>query len=264
MTFRRFRILILLGLLAAAGSLTFLEQWMARAWRAPLEVEIYPINGDGSDKADAMIAALEPGDFDEINAFLEREIARYGAHLSPVIHVSVQSALHEAPPAPPRAVSPLQAIFWSLKLRWWVYRQSDSLMPQLGTVKLFLLYHTSQDGVALEHSLGLQKGLIGVIHVFADAGQQRQNAIVIAHELLHTLGASDKYEANGRPVYPDGYASPDLPASILRREAEIMAGRYLNAAGVPVMPAGLEQCVIGPATAREINLDQAFRNRYGS
>jgi hypothetical protein len=145
-----------------------------------------------------------------------------------------------------------------------VYRQSGQWLPQLGKVKLFLLYHTARDGVALEHSLGLQKGLIGVIHVFADAKQQRQNAIVIAHELLHTLGASDKYAGGGRPVYPDGYADPQLPQSVPRREAEIMAGRYVNAAGGVVMPASLEQCVIGPATAREINLDAAFQRRYGS
>lgn len=264
MTFRRVRILILLGVLAAAGSLTLLEQWMARGWRVPLAVQVIPINGDGAAKTDAMIAALTPRDFDEINAFLERETARYGAAVSPAINLSLKPALHAHPPAPPRGGSALETIAWSLKLRGWVYRQSDSLLPQLGTVKLFLIYHTAQDGVALEHSLGLQKGLIGVIHVFADARQQRQNAIVIAHELLHTLGASDKYAEGGRPVYPDGYVDPELPAHVPRREAEIMAGRYVNAAGRVVMPPSLDQCVIGPATAREINLDQAFRNRYGS
>lgn len=261
--FRRLRILILLGLLVAAGSLTFLEQWMVRGWRGPLEVQIIPINGDGSARADAMIAALQPGDFDEINAFLEREIARYGAPVSPAIHVSLKPALHAQPPAPPSGGGALANVVWSLKLRWWVYRQSGQWLPQLGTVKLFLLYHTARAGVALEHSLGLQKGLIGVIHVFADARQQRQNAIVITHELLHTLGATDKYAAGGRPVYPDGYADPELPAHVPRRAAEIMAGRHVAATGRLVMPASLDACVIGPATAREINLDQAFRNRYG-
>lgn len=263
MRFRRLRILILLGLLAAAASLTFLEQWMVRGWRGPIEVQIVPVNGDGSALAGAMIAALRPADFDEINTFLEREIARYGAPVSPAIHVSLKPALQVPPPAPPRGGGALANVAWSLKLRWWVYRQSGQWLPQLGTVKLFLLYHTAREGVALEHSLGLQKGLIGVIHVFADAHQQRQNAIVITHELLHTLGATDKYAADGRPVYPDGYADPELPAHVPRRAAEIMAGRHIGATGRLVMPASLDACVIGPATAREINLDQAFRNRYG-
>lgn len=264
MSFRRFRILILLGLLVAAASLTWLEQWMVRSWQGPLDVQVYPINGDGSAQAAATIAALDAGDFAEINTFLEREIARYGAPVTPAIQVTLAPPISEVPPAPPRGGNVLQTMAWSLKLRWWVYRQSGTLLPQLGTVKLFLLYHAAQDGVALEHSLGLQKGLIGVIHVFADSKQRRQNAIVIAHELLHTLGASDKYAEGNWPIYPDGYAEPELPQSVPRRQAEIMAGRHIDAAGKLVMPESLEQCVIGPATAREINLDAAFQRRYGS
>jgi hypothetical protein len=145
-----------------------------------------------------------------------------------------------------------------------VYQQSGQLLPQLGKIKLFVLYHAPQDGVALEHSLGLQKGLIGVVHAFADPRQTRQNNIVIAHELLHTLGATDKYDAGGKPVYPQGYADPDLAQLMPRHQAEIMAGRLVNAAGRVVMPPGLEQCVIGAMTAHEINLDEGFRLRFQS
>jgi len=264
MTFRRFRILILLGVLAAAVSLTWLEQSMVRAWRAPLEVAVVPINGDGSSEAGEMIHALKMSDFDEINAFLERESARYGLKLSPAMQVTLLPALDEQPPAPPSDGSVLKTIFWSLELRWWVYRQSGEWLPQLGTVKLFVLYHKPQDGIALEHSLGLQKGLIGVVHAFADPRQTQQNNIVIAHELLHTLGAADKYDAEGRPVYPQGYAESELPPHLPRREAEIMAGRLVNAAGRLVMPLSLEQCVIGAMTAHEINFDEGFKRRFGS
>ena len=48
MTFRRLRILLLLGVLAAALGSTWLEQAQVRAWGAPLAVEVTPINGDGS------------------------------------------------------------------------------------------------------------------------------------------------------------------------------------------------------------------------
>jgi hypothetical protein len=262
MSFRRLRILLLLGVLAGAIGFTWLEQFMVRGWRVPLDVRVIPINGDGSPEAAAAIQALKAGDFADINSFLEREVARYGARQSPAMEVSVQPQIREQPPAPPRDGSVLKTILWSLKLRAWVYRQSGQWLPQLGAVKLFLLYHAPEDGVALQHSLGLQKGLIGVVHVFADPGQARQNNIVVAHELLHTLGATDKYDAAGRPLYPQGYADPQLPQSLQRREAEIMAGRFLNADGRPVMPPGLERCVIGPQTAHEINLDEAFRRRF--
>lgn len=264
MTFRRIRILLLLGLLAASLGFTWLEQFMARGWRAPLEVVVIPINGDGSPEAADAIRGLKASDFDDINAFLEREIAHYGVKQSPMMRVTLQPELKDRPPVPPGDGSVLKTVFWSLKLRGWVYRQSDQLLPQLGTVKLFVLYHAPEDGVALEHSLGLQKGLIGVVHAFADPGQARQNHIVIAHELLHTLGATDKYDAEGRPVYPQGYAEPELPRGMPRREAEIMAGRLVNAAGHLVMPPGLEQCVIGAMTAHEINLDAAFTRRFAA
>jgi hypothetical protein len=264
MTFRRLRILLLLGVLAAAISLTWLEQTMVRAWRAPLDVAVIPINGDGSPEASETIRALQASDFADINAFLERESARYGVKQSPVMQVTLHPEIKQKPPAPPRDGSVLKTVFWSLNLRWWVYRQSDVWLPQLGTIKLYVLYHASQDGVALEHSLGLQKGLIGVVHAFADLKQTPQNNIVIAHELLHTLGATDKYDAEEKPIYPQGYAEPELPQLMPRREAEIMAGRLVNAAGQLVMPPSLEQCMIGAMTAREINFDEGFRRRFAS
>lgn len=264
MTFRRIRILLLLGVLVGAAGLTWLEQTMVRAWRIPLDVAVIPINGDDSPEARDTIRALQASDFDDINAFLERESARYGVRFSPAMQVSLLPESSETPPAPPRDGSVLRTVFWSLQLRWWVYRQSGEWLPQLGTVKLFVLYHAPQDGVALEHSLGLQKGLIGVVHAFANSRQARQNNVVIAHELLHTLGATDKYEAGGRPIYPQGYAEPELPQHLPRREAEIMAGRLVDSAGRLVMPPSLEQCVIGAMTAHEINFDEGFRRRYAA
>ena len=262
MTFRRLRILLLLGVLAAAISLTWLEQSMVRGWRAPLDVAVIPINGDGSQQATEMIRALRASDFDDINRFLQRETARYGVRQSPAMRASLLPELKQKPPAPPRDGNVLKIVFWSLQLRWWVYHHSDAWLPQLGTIKLFVLYHAPQDGLALEHSLGLQKGLIGVVHAFADTRQTRQNNIVIAHELLHTLGATDKYDAGGKPIYPQGYAEPELPQHLPRQQAEIMAGRLVNAAGRLVMPPSLEQCVIGAMTAHEINVDEGFRQRF--
>jgi hypothetical protein len=262
MTFRRLRILLLLGVLVAVAGLTWLEQTMVRSWRVPLDVAVVPINGDGLRETGETIRVLRTSDFDDINVFLERESTRYGLRLSPAMQVTLLPELKHKPPMPPRDGSVLKTVFWSLQLRWWVYRQSGQLLPQLGTVKLFVLYHSPEDGVALEHSLGLQKGLIGVVHAFADPRQTRQNNIVIAHELLHTLGATDKYDAEGKPVYPQGYAEPELPQLMPRRQAEIMAGRLVDGAGRLVMPPGLEQCVIGATTAHEINFDEGFRRRF--
>ena len=264
MTFRRFRILTLLGVLVAVFGFTWLEQTLVRGWRGPLDVAVIPINGDGSVQAAETIGRLQASDFNDIGAFLQRETARYGVKQSQAMQITLLPPLDEKPPAPPRDRSVLKTVWWSLQLRWWVYQQSGHLLPQLGKIKLFVLYHAPQDGIALEHSLGLQKGLIGVVHAFADAKQAQQNNIVIAHELLHTLGATDKYAPDGKPIYPQGYAEPDLPERLPRHSAEIMAGRLVNAAGRLVMPDSLEQCVIGAQTAHEINVDEGFRQQFSS
>jgi len=264
MTFRRFRILILLGVLAGTFSLNWLEQTLVRGWQAPLDVAITPVNGDGSEQAAETIRALQPSDFDDINAFLQRETARYGVKQNQAMQITLKPELADKPPAPPHDRNVLKTIWWSLQLRWWVYQHSGQATPQLGRINLFVLYHAPQDGVALEHSLGLQKGLIGVVHAFADPKQAQQNNIVIAHELMHALGASDKYGPGGRPLYPQGYAEPDWPQGMPRTAAEIMAGRYVNAAGNVVMPPSLEQCTIGAQTAHEINVDEGFRQQYAA
>ena len=99
---------------------------------------------------------------------------------------------------------------------------------------------------------GLQKGLLGVVHVFASDTQRAQNNFVIAHELLHTLGATDKYDANGRPLNPIGLADPNTQPPYPQYKAEIMGGRIAISAERAEMPKGLEEAVVGYATAAEI------------
>lgn len=95
--------------------------------------------------------------------------------------------------------------------------------------------------------------MIGIANVFADVRMRGSNQVVIAHELLHTFGATDKYDpATNLPRYPDGYAQPELNPRYPQRLAELMAGRVPLSASRVEIPNSLEQTVIGPATAREI------------
>jgi hypothetical protein len=81
-----------------------------------------------------------------------------------------------------------------------------------------------------------------------------QNNIVVAHEVLHTLGASDKYDpASNLPLFPEGYGEPQAEPRYPQRLAEIMAVRRAMAPTEAAMPDALDQVVVGPATAAEIN-----------
>jgi hypothetical protein len=142
--------------------------------------------------------------------------------------------------------------WWSLKLRWFAWRQATvSRAPP--RVRLFVLYHDPTTLKSVPDSHGMQKGLIGVVHAFALRPMAGSNSIVITHELLHTLGATDKYDpSTGAPLFPIGFADPDRKPLYPQDEAEIMAGRRALSAQDAEMPAALSAGVVGPATALEI------------
>jgi hypothetical protein len=103
------------------------------------------------------------------------------------------------------------------------------------------------------HSLGTTKGLIGVVYAFATPDMDGENDVVIAHELLHTLGATDKYRAaDDAPRYPDGFGDPQQIPLFPQRNAELMAGRRMLSADRWQQAESLDEVVIGAATAAEI------------
>jgi hypothetical protein len=79
------------------------------------------------------------------------------------------------------------------------------------------------------------------------------NAVIIAHELLHTVGATDKYDfATNLPRFPDGYAEPERTPRYPQAFAEIMGGRIPVSEIRADIPVTLDQTLIGAATAAEI------------
>jgi hypothetical protein len=84
--------------------------------------------------------------------------------------------------------------------------------------------------------------------------------VVIAHEILHTLGATDKYDpATLQPLYPQGYAEPERNPRFPQSRAEIMAGRRALSQRDAEMPDSLDDTRVGAQTAREIHWPEAAR-----
>ena len=216
-------------------------------------VHIYLINGDGNAVTSDYLRGLTVENFKSIATFMQDEAVRYGHASKASIEVRLGGVIHVLPPEPPHNGITLEVIFWSLKMRWWSYRNAETVGPG-PQVKIFLLYFDPAQTKHLGHSTGLQKGLIGRVNVFASLDMAKQNNVVIAHEFLHTLGATDKYDfATNQPIFPDGYADPDLKPLLPQRYAEIMAGRTPLSQTDAATPASLEDTLIGIKTAREIN-----------
>jgi hypothetical protein len=251
--FKALRILILLSILVVVGAGTWLARLRTTAWDQPLRVAIFPINADASAATDGYIRSLTVEAFNPIARFMRQEAARYGLALSTPVEVFLAPEIGRAPPPPPFGGNALQVALWSLQMRYWAWVNAafDGPKPH---VRIFVLYHDPDRVTRLSHSLGLQKGLIGVVNAFASEAQAAQNDVVIAHEMLHTLGATDRYDPRtNQPAFPDGYADPQRQPLLPQEYAEIMAGRVPLTADRAEMPDSLEAVLIGAKTAREIN-----------
>lgn len=252
-SFRNIRILFLLGLLAAALIYTQEQKRNTTSWYKPISVIIFPINGDGSAQTADYINSLSADEFKDIDDFFSRNGRDYRLIAEHPIHTQLGSEIADQPPAPPHSASTLSAIWWSLRLRYWAYKHTPDTISNQDRIRLYVLYHQAKGQQPLAHSLGLQKGLIGVIHAYADPRQSAQNAVVMTHEILHTVGATDKYDNHNLPVYPEGYGEPEREPLYPQRYAEIMAGRIAVSADQAKMASSLQAVTVGNQTAKEIN-----------
>lgn len=253
--FKAVRISILLFVLFFVGVSTWLTQARSTDWNNSLWVKIYPINADGSDVAARYIEKLDVSHFEGIETFLARETARYARSVTRPVRVELGTQIHEQPPDLPTEPNMFSIMSWSLKMRWWagsITEAQDDIAPD---VRIFVRYHRPDYAVVLENSVGLQRGMVGVVNGFASRHHRGSNNVIIAHEFLHTLGATDKYSpVDGHPIGPDGLAEPDREPLYPQRYAEIMGGRIALAEDDSEIPSSLKYAVIGPLTASEINL----------
>ena len=252
--FRKFRILILLLVLATVGLGAWRSNSRLTAWEHTIHVAIYPIAGDNSPATAAYVSGLSDESFTEIAQWLQRQTEKQGLAILQPVTLRVSPPLADKPPLRPSQPSALDAVLWSLKLRWWA-SQHDKIDGPKPHIRLFVLFHDPALHASVPHSTGLSKGQIGVIHAYASRLQRRQNAVVIAHEMLHTFGATDKYDlATLQPIYPQGYAEPGRTPRLPQEMAEIMGGRIPMDEQTAEIPISLADTLIGPETAREIGL----------
>lgn len=250
--FKTLRVGILLFILANVAIGAWLTKKRSTSWQRPLRVVVYPINADASAVSGDYIAGLNHEHWLPVETFLANQAQQFGLTQRQPVQLRLGPQVHSLPPLPPARGNPLQIGWWSLQLRYWSWRH-DAVAGAKPDVRLFALYHDPATTPRVAHSLGLEQGLIGVVNLYADRALSGSNQVVLTHELLHTVGAHDKYDlSNGEPLFPAGYADPQLQPRLPQQQAEIMAGKIPVADGKLLMPASLNQVLIGPETAREI------------
>jgi hypothetical protein len=251
--FKRLRVAVLVyvALLVALGH--FLTAARSTDWDATLWVDVYPLAGDGGTATREFVAASTLDDLDGIEPFLAREAHRHGVALDRPFRLNLAPPIDGPLPALAAQPGVLATMLWSLRMRWFVAKLEWASERPAADIVVFAVYHDGATTTVLDRSMALEKGLIAVANLFADRAARGSNQVVLAHELLHTLGATDKYSYDtNMPRFPEGFAAPGAQPLLPQTHAELMAGRIAISEIAAEIPASLQDVVIGAVTAAEI------------
>jgi len=253
--FKLFRIVILLSILFVMVLGSWMNERRLASWERPIWVTVYPIVAGNDHESLAHANSIDENSFDAINQFLERNLQLYGVSITPPVRFQIAEVSRETPPLIPDRYSTASVGLWSLKMRWWSWKMKRNDGLTAPDIQMFVLYHALGGDAEMNMSVGMRKGMYGLVKGYAGTDMEAQNQVVIAHELLHVLGATDKYVfSTGSPEYPYGYADPGKRPLFPQTEAEIMGGGIPLSAYEAIMPTSLSQCRIGRKTAEEIGL----------
>jgi hypothetical protein len=110
----------------------------------------------------------------------------------------------------------------------------------------------SARGLRFVEGFAQAQGEVGFVRVDLDEKMAGTAWSAVLHELLHLVGAQDKYDARGRALVPDGLADPAQTPLFPQLRAEIMAGDIPLDDTRSRLPKDLSELSVGDATASEI------------
>jgi len=247
---KQIRVLVLLLLLLPLVILAFRDDDPRPDWQRTLIVGLYPHNGDGSDEVQAWIDRLHREDFQPIETFIAEQAARHGLELERPFEIRLGRPIPNAPPPPPPVGAGRERMSWAAHLRWWHFRlDRQRLKPDIVMVASY--QQVPADFFNLR-SIGMPSPRLGLSQLAIGQDRHEFNLVVLAHELLHTVGALDLYRPDGRPEFPDGYAEPDRQPRYPQQRAELMAMVLPVSPQLSRPPRKLEEVQIGARTAQQI------------
>ncbi len=222
-------------------------------WDRPLSVAVVLVRVGRLD--DAAVAAFD----DRVAALdtrLTDERRRYrGDALRPFV-LSVLGPVDELQGAPKAQAESLAG---AVKHAWQVWRwiahvdRAAGVQPSEYDSRIYVAARAPADeDREMVEGESEEGGRLGIVEVDLDASMADFALFVVAHELFHTLGATDKYDETGRTLVPSGLAEPDRVPPLPQAFTEVMARNRPIQPGIEVPPTSLDELAVGPATAAEI------------
>lgn len=256
-TFRRVRIAVLAAVLAVVllWAWNDVRRRQARtSWKKPVQVALVLLRRGPVDPG--AVSALRSRTPD-LEARLAAEMQRHRGSSEPrpfAFTVYGPVDVGAGPPEPQGdTLGDLGRHAWS---SWQYFRDVDaraSVEWRAADSRIYLVLSPprSQARKTVEGQ-SEQGGRVGSVEVELDASMVDFALFVATHELLHTLGATDKYDARGRARVPDGLPEPARSPLYPQPAAEVMARNVVLGPELERPPDTLDELAVGPATAREI------------
>ncbi|MET0794279.1 MAG: hypothetical protein ABW061_22340 [Polyangiaceae bacterium] len=252
----RIRLWALLAVLAS----TVLWAWHdihARAarteWQRPVEVSVGLVQLGQVDPA--ALAALRAR-FPALEQRLGAEYRRFGGSLVRPVTFTIFGpvSVDRPPPADPDGSVLSLAQHAYAQWRWTRAVDRGSNLESAGfDSRIYVVVRAPRDSArSWVEGSSEQGGRVGVARIELAPSTVDLALFVVTHEFFHTLGATDKYDEQGRALMPAGLVEPDRVPLYPQRFAEVMTRNVVLAPGSERPPESLSELGVGNETAREI------------
>jgi hypothetical protein len=254
--FRRLRIGILLCILAIVLLWAYNDVARRRArndWQRTLTVAVVivrrgPVDGEALASLRARTRTLQDRLSEEFTRYRPRSARPFAMQAFGPVDVA------ENPPVPEGGTL-IDLGRYSYRLWRYLWRVNALAGPQVkhADMAIYVVTHPPRDDErTLVEGMSQQGGKVGIVEVELDPQMVDFALFVTAHELFHTLGATDKYDPTGRALIPAGLAEPDLSPRYPQRYAEVMARNVVLSRTEERPPDSLDELRVGPNTAQEV------------
>lgn len=209
-----------------------------------------PVTADALAALRARVPALETQ--------LLAQMQRYRKTTIAPVKVTIRGPVDGAGPAPAPGSGVIDALAYQWRLWRWTRKVDDLAGFDAGDAdsRIYLVVKppVASEGKIVRQIEGASElnGRVGVVSVDLDPVMADFALFVATHEMLHTLGASDKYTPDGSILVPSGLPEPDAFPLYPQRFAEVMARHRAVDDHTTKPPRDLGELAIGAETAREI------------
>ena len=251
---KRLRILALLVVLVCVCLYAY-RDYRGRAsrnnWDHTLEIAIVLVD-DGT--VDRVAVEMLKNRTQALADRLTLEAHRYAPDVPTPFHFTVKGPVLGAKAPPPPAA---RGFFSNMQYTWDLSKYTgaiDALAtmdPDVYDSRIYVSLRNGNRGNAIEGA-SQPNGRVGTVDVELDRTMIDTALFVVAHELFHTLGATDKYDDKGHCLIPDGLAEPDRSPLYPQAFAELMARNRAVGLGEENIPVSLDELAVGLKTAQEI------------